>query len=133
VLATFVVDPWRTDGDQPVPDDLPEGYDGRVTFDLSRARRGLWPAIDPRTTNSRWWPDERHRDLAERARTVLRDHQAADPDLTTTPPASMTDTAAHELLALLAHPLPVWTPFTAELCEPLGRAALLDQIERALG
>jgi RNA polymerase sigma factor (sigma-70 family) len=59
VLTTIVVAPF-TGTDPPVESVVPEGYDSQIAFDSHRARRRLWPAIDPAKTLSRSYPSGRH-------------------------------------------------------------------------
>ncbi|HLF87797.1 MAG TPA: hypothetical protein VI451_02540, partial [Anaerolineales bacterium] len=60
---------------------LPESFndlDAVITFDSSRAKQGLWPAIDPLRSTSTLSPDilgEDHAKLASRARRLLARYQ----------------------------------------------------------
>src|SRR5262249_18249394 len=89
------------------------GYDSQVAFDQVRAARRLYPAIDPVTTVARAHPDEAHADLAARARSLLVEYAATDPELGLPEPAEQRLHAAQRLIRLLAQPLVVAEPFTS--------------------
>lgn len=124
VLTTFVVTPF-TGEDAERTTEPPEGFDAQVGFCTYRARRGLYPAIDPDATTSRWWPSDRHRDLAERVRTLLASYSDADATLELPDPAGMPDPAsaarAQQCLRWLAQPYRVAEAFTSLLgeCTPV--------------
>ena len=80
ILATVVVEPFT--GTYPeIAAAPPDGYSGQVGFDVTRALRSLWPAVDPTTTMTRHWPSERHREITTAARDLLADYKESDPDL----------------------------------------------------
>lgn len=112
VAATLVVAPYtgRHDAAASSP---PEGYDAQVAFDPVRAARRLYPAIDPATTVARVHPSEAHSGLASRARALLAEYAATDPDLSVQAPAGARGAAARRLIGLLAQPLAVAEPFTS--------------------
>jgi RNA polymerase sigma factor (sigma-70 family) len=119
VVATIVIEPFEGSY-PPVDEEPPEGFDAQVAFDVARARCGLWPAIDPNRTQSRWYPSSRHEQLASCARDVL-----ATVDLAggAQPP---------ELARYLAQPFGIAEPFTSRPGERTSPAEMLDTVERLL-
>ena len=95
----------------------PEGFDGQVAFDVHRARRGLWPAVDPARTTSRWYPSERHEHLATRAREVLAG-VAFGPE-----------TEVPAIAQYFAQPFRLAEPFTSRPGERTEYPAMLDDVE----
>lgn len=136
VLATFVTEPF-TGEYPPVPREMPEGFDARIAFAKTRAKAGLWPAVDPHGTASRYWPSERHEVLAVRARSVLRAYEDLDPALTFPDPSTFADgdaaTCAQALLRYLAQPMRVAELATAVPGERTTYAELLDEVEAIIG
>jgi RNA polymerase sigma factor (sigma-70 family) len=80
VLTTIVIEPATGEVATPQPGP-PEGFDTQVAFDRTRALRNLWPAIDPPTTSAGSYPSDRHRVLAESARSLIERYRAIDPTL----------------------------------------------------
>ena len=78
VVATVVVATYSPEP-ATVPQELPEGFDTRITFDPARAKARSWPAIDPSRTSSQTYPDTRHEHIANAARTALVDYAVIDP------------------------------------------------------
>ena len=110
--ATLVVDPFT--GRLPTTHARPpEGYDAQVAFDSVRAARRLYPAIDPVATVARVYPSEAHADLATRARSLLAEYAATDPELGLLERAGQRPNAAQRLIRLLEQPLAVAEPFTS--------------------
>lgn len=113
-------------------------WDARITLDRKRARRGLYPSIDPTGSLSRSDPGERHRRLASAARTLLADYERLDPDLALPDPASLAavdrDLAqrAQRLLRYLTQPFVTTEPFTGRPASRVGLAALLDDVAAIL-
>jgi RNA polymerase sigma factor (sigma-70 family) len=135
VAATLVVE--RFAGEWPAPgDSVPEGYCAQVAFDRRRVVRRLYPAVDPLTTVSATYPDERHRRLATEARALLAWYAGEDPDLLLADAASSGEPeragAAQRLLRLLAQPFVVAEPFTSRPGERTGWTDLLDGVEAIL-
>jgi len=131
VLATIVVAPFtpeRTD----VPGGTPEGFDARITFDPTRARLRIWPAIDPAHTNTHDYPDPRHEQIAAGARETLAAYAAIDPGLDFPDPATLTDTAlaqrAQRLHRYLSH---AFRPFEHLAAEPAADTPI-DQLLRTV-
>jgi RNA polymerase sigma factor (sigma-70 family) len=119
VLATVVIEPF--DGAfPPLTPAPPEGFDAQVAFDIRRAKRGLWPAVDPSRTTSRSYPSERHAALATRARTVLAD-------------MSIDDSDAAGLLTYFTQPFTIAEPFTSRPGEHTAYETMLDEVEALLG
>lgn len=135
VLTTVVVAPF-TGTYPPVAAVVPEGYDGQVAFDPRRARRRLWPAIDPAKTMSRSYPSRRHHDLASAARQILVDYTAWDPTLERPDPAGLAEpinaAAGQHLLDYLAQPFYVAEPVTSKPGEHTAVPDLLDEVQRSL-
>jgi RNA polymerase sigma factor (sigma-70 family) len=124
VVTTIVVEPQvGTPVVTPLP---PEGFTSQVAFDRARALRGWWPAVDPRTTTSRYAPSERHARLAAAAREALVEHQASDPEL------RAAAGVAGELLDYFVQPFRLWEPFSSRPGETTDQATLLDDVERIL-
>jgi hypothetical protein len=131
VLTTVVIEPF-TGEYRPAGAEPPEGFHGQVVFDPRRAARRLYPAIDPLTTVARSYPDERHRQLADKARSLLAAYARFDPELVLAGPEG-TDRAeleaAQALIRYLAQPVPLAEPFTSEPAELTPYPQLLDEVE----
>jgi hypothetical protein len=112
VAGTLVVAPY-TGRLAAAPPSPPEGYDAQVAFDPVRAGRRLYPAIDPATTVARVHPSEAHAGLAGRARALLAEYAATDPDLALPEPDGPRAAAARRVIGLLAQALVVAEPFTS--------------------
>ncbi len=112
---TFVVRPWRlvTKGELDAPDDTGP-FDATIVTDPRLAAQWIFPAVDPQRTSSRL-PDT---DVARRARRLLADYAALDPQLARdvtpedTPEAATTVARARRLLACLTQPFFTATPDT---------------------
>ncbi|MET1000885.1 MAG: sigma-70 family RNA polymerase sigma factor [Acidimicrobiia bacterium] len=127
ILATVVVEPFT--GTYPeIAAEPPDGYSGQVGFDVTRALRNLWPAVDPTTTMTRHWPSERHREIATAARDVLADYKESDPDLDFAEAKS----PAQKLLRYLAQPFRITEPFSSRPGESTPYEELLDTVESLL-
>jgi F0F1-type ATP synthase beta subunit len=127
ILATVVVEPFT--GTYPeIAAEPPDGYSGQVGFDVTRALRNLWPAVDPATTMTRRWPSERHREIATAARDLLADYKEADPDLDFAEAKS----PAQKLLRYLAQPFRITEPFSSRPGESTPYDELLDTVEANL-
>jgi RNA polymerase sigma factor (sigma-70 family) len=119
VLSTIVIEPFG--GEYPLINaEPPEGFDAQIAFDIHRAKRGLWPAIDPTRTASRWYPSERHAALASRARSALG---KVPFDGRCVPP----------LATYLAQPFEIAEPFTSRPGEHTPYETMLDDVETLLG
>ena len=115
VLSTIVIEPFA--GTYPaVAPAPPEGFDAQVAFDVHRARRGLWPAVDPARTTSRWYPSERHEHLATRARSARRSRVRRETEI---PPIAQ----------YFAQPFRLAEPFTSRPGERTEYPAMLDDVE----
>jgi F0F1-type ATP synthase beta subunit len=97
----------------------PEGFDAQIAFDIRRAKRGLWPAIDPMRTASRWYPSERHAALATRARTALER-------------VRFDDQRVPRLVTYFAQPFDIAEPFTSRPGEHTAYETMLDEVEALL-
>jgi hypothetical protein len=123
VLATIVVEPFVAPTD--IAREPPEGFTAQVAFDIARAKRQLWPAVDPRTTVSRAYPSERHARIANAARDVLDAYQRRDPELSLD-----LDDPARDLVAYFAQPFRLWEPFSSRPGEQTPYDQLLEDVER---
>lgn len=135
VLATFVTEPF-TGEYPPVPDALPEGFDARIAFTRVRAAAELWPAIDPRKTVSRQWPNDRHERLSAAARSLLRSYEEHDSTLSLPDPTTFDDPAAavraQSLIRYLAQPMRIAELATSIPGERTDYVQLLDDVETML-
>lgn len=136
VLATIVVEPMPAETPA-VPASVPEGFDTQLALDPRRARRLLYPALDPRLTLTREAPDERHGALAADARATLAAYDALDPELARPDPADTRDPAlaarAQRLLHYLRQPFVVAEPFTSLPGVRTPYARMLEEVEAILG
>jgi len=135
VLATFVTEPF-TGTYPPVPEAIPEGFDARIAFTRTRAAAGLWPAVDPATTGSRHWPDQRHAGISAAARQLLASYEEVDRALSLPDPAALPDSIAarraQALLRYLAQPMRVAELATATPGERTTYSELLSTVETIL-
>jgi RNA polymerase sigma factor (sigma-70 family) len=119
VLSTIVIAPFT--GSYPeIEPEPPEGFDAQVAFDVRRALRALWPAVDPTRTVSHEYPDERHARLAAGARDVL---------------ARVSFDGDAELPAIaryFAQPFTIAEPFTSRPGERTEYRTMLDEVEALL-
>jgi RNA polymerase sigma factor (sigma-70 family) len=134
VFTTIVVEPFTGAYTQPGPEP-PEGFEQQVSFDRRRVRSGLYPAIQPATSVSRWWPSDRHRELADEVRGRLGAYDLVDPELSLPDPATLLvpeARIAQDLLRYLAQPFTIAEPFTSEPGQVTAYPELLDDVERLL-
>ncbi|MGH8979300.1 MAG: sigma-70 family RNA polymerase sigma factor [Acidimicrobiia bacterium] len=119
VVSTVVIDPFT--GTYPeVEPEPPEGFDAQVAFDVRRARRALWPAIDPASTMTHAYPTDRHAQLASGARERLaRVSFEGDAEI----PA---------IARYFAQPFTIAEPFTSRPGERTEYATMLDEVEALL-
>jgi F0F1-type ATP synthase beta subunit len=119
VVSTVVIDPFT--GTYPeVEPEPPEGFDAQVAFDVRRARRALWPAIDPARTMTHAYPTDRHAQLASGARERLaRVSFEGDAEI----PA---------IARYFAQPFTIAEPFTSRPGERTEYATMLDEVEALL-
>jgi RNA polymerase sigma factor (sigma-70 family) len=109
----------------------------RIMLDATRARRRLYPAIDPAQSGSLLLGSNatsaRHTRLAEAARACLADLTLRDPELAT---LALADTEAVEpaqaLLRMLCQPFSTTTPFTALAGEHTPLDELLHMTDAVL-
>ena len=136
VLTTIVVAPFTAD--RPiVTDSIPEGFDGRITFDPTRARLRTWPAIDPATTRVRSYPDSRHERTAAAARDTLVGYGKLDPSLDLPDPTTFDDpTLAERAQCLHRYLTHAFRPFEHLAAEPAADTPidrLLQDVGEILG
>ena len=132
-ITTIVVTPFPERPGAFAALDAP--FDAQITLDRRRAKRGLYPAIDPVSTLSDALTaelvGERHYDLARRSRELLEAHAQLDAELA----FAGTDDASLRTASLfryLAQPFFVTEPFTGRPGELVERAAMLDAVESIL-
>ncbi len=114
LTATIFLSPRFDPG--PPPEDIPAGYDSLIVLDPERARRHFWPALDCCRSRASLYPSERHRQLAERARTALADGGEL----------------SERLHAYLTQPMRVAELFLARRAETVAVPSLLDDVEGLL-
>ncbi|HZU73711.1 MAG TPA: sigma-70 family RNA polymerase sigma factor [Acidimicrobiales bacterium] len=98
------------------PERPPAGFDAQVVLDPERLRRRFLPAVDLQRSSTVGYPSDRHRDIADRARQVLR---AGGP-------------LAERVDAYLTQPLRVGEPFLGQVAAPVPVEALLDDVAALL-
>ncbi len=135
VLATVVVSPF-TAGSRAVPEGIPEGFDARITFDPVRARRRMWPAVDPSRTGVRASPSARHERIASAAREALGAYGLLDPSFDLPDPTTFEDVAAAEaaqrLVRYLCHSFRPFEHLAAAPAADTTIDELLDSVEEIL-
>lgn len=135
VLATIVVAPFTPERTH-APAAIPEGFDARITFDLTRANLRIWPAIDPAHTNARDYPDPRHHEIATAARETLTAYASIDPVLDLPDPGTFSDSAlaerAQQLHRYLSHAFRPFEHLAAEPAADTPIAQLLLTVEEIL-
>lgn len=129
VLVTFVSAIYSSE--QPViPEALPEGFDGRLTFNRARANAGLHPAIQPHRTSARHYPNDRHQRLAETASEMLAAYERLDRPFALPDPTTFDDpawaTKAQALLRYLAHS---FRPFELRTAEPAVETTIAEALD----
>jgi RNA polymerase sigma factor (sigma-70 family) len=136
VLAAFVVATYTSERGT-IPRSVPEGFDARITFDPARARARLWPAIEPEFTSAVSYPSARHQNVAQTARTMLRDYAAIDPIFALGDPNSFDDPdrarRAQALLCDLTHSFRPFEMLSATPAADTPTADILDTVEELLG
>jgi F0F1-type ATP synthase beta subunit len=129
VLTTIVIEPATSEAAGPSLR-RPEGFDAQVSFDVWRALRHLWPAIDPLHTSASTYPSPRHENLADAARALLAQYNALDPELVLLDPAAYAETAlatrAQEMHRYLTQPFHLWEHVTAVPGESTPYEELLE-------
>ncbi len=140
-MTTLVVSPFENQ-EEDGRSALVAPWDARVTLDRRRARRGLYPAVDPVGSHVRSEPgafaSPRHARVSERARALLIDYERCDPDLALPDPATIADAdpeetaRAQRLLRFLTQPFVTTEPFTGHPARPYPLPELLDRVEAIL-
>lgn len=136
VLVTFVSAVYTSE-EPMIPEELPEGFDARLTFNRPRATARLHPAIQPHRTSARRYPNDRHQRLAAAARDMLAAYERLDRSFALRDPLTFDDpawaTKAQALVRYLAHS---FRPFELRTAEPASDATIdevLDAVEALLG
>jgi RNA polymerase sigma factor (sigma-70 family) len=140
-ITTIVVTPFP-EKREAVWAELSPPYKAQIVLDRRRAKKALFPSIDPLASLSDLLVDgkieARHVDVARRARQVMERYAAIDPEFdlfgTTSEKATEPDVArAHRLLTYLRQPFMVAEPFTSRPGEWIAQQQLLDDVEVILG
>ena len=135
MLATVVVAPYSPER-ATVPLQLPEGFDARITFDPARAKARAWPAIDPSRTSSKTYPDARHEQIANAARSALADYTVLDPTFSLRDPSTFDNPSSAEgvqaLVRYLTHSFRPFELLSASPAADTPIAAVLDAVEELL-
>ncbi len=139
-ITTIVVTPFPERAGA-VLSELAPPYKAQVVLDRRRARKRLFPSIDPLASLSELLDGERlgarHLDVASRARQAIASYMAIDPDFDRVdgaPDEVPADVArARRLLRYLRQPFHVAEPFTGHPGQWVSHAQLLDDVEAILG
>ena len=135
VLATVVVATYNPERAK-VNDTIPEGFDALLTFDRARARARLWPAIDPSRTTARTYPNDRHEQIANAARSAISAYVALDPTLSLPDPRTFDDpSAVHRAQSLMRYLTHSFRPFELLTASPAADTPIdeiLDSVEDIL-
>jgi RNA polymerase sigma factor (sigma-70 family) len=138
-ITTIVVTPFPETRD--VSATLAPPYKAQIVLDRRRARKALFPAIDPLASISEALTDAtvgtRHVAVAVRAKQLLERYRDIDPEFELYGAAHETQTApdivrAHRLLGYLRQPFLVAEPFTGRPGQWVSAAELLDEVEAIL-
>ena len=116
---------------------LKSPYTGQIVLDRIRAQRHLYPAIDPRSSLSLALDptitDDRHVQLARRARAAIESYQQGDPNLSELELAATRGTGtAYRLLRYFCQPFSITEPFTGLPGEHIALEELFDDVEGIL-
>ncbi len=139
-ITTIVVTPFP-ENREAVWTELSPPYKAQIVLDRRRAKKALFPSIDPLASLSDLLVDEelgaRHVDVAARARLLMSRYVAIDPQFelfgTTDGKTSDPDVdRAHRLLGYLRQPFMVAEPFTGRPGEWIAQQQLLDEVETIL-
>lgn len=140
-ITTIVVTPFP-ENREAVWAQLSPPYKAQIVLDRRRAKKMLFPSIDPLVSLSDLLVDgklaARHVDVASRARGLMARYAAIDPDFelfkTTSEKATDPDIIrAQRLLSYLRQPFMVAEPFTSRPGEWVAQQQLLDDVEAILG
>jgi RNA polymerase sigma factor (sigma-70 family) len=138
-ITTLLVTPFP-ENPEDVWRDLAPPYKAQIVLDRRRARKMLFPSIDPSASLSGSLTDafvgRRHVGIAERAKQVLDTYARLDPnfDLFGTDHREVGEgvVRAHRLLGYLRQPFLVAEPFSGHPGVSVGQTELLDAVEAIL-
>lgn len=132
-ITTVVMTPFPENDD--AWQQLIAPYSAQINLDRRRAKRHLFPAIDPELTISNTLNEAtvgaRHVETALRARTLLADYARTDPLLEQID-APDSDARAVRLLRYLCQPFCTTEPFTGQPGEQVAYADLIDSVDAIL-
>jgi len=138
-ITTLVVTPFP---EQPeaVWTELSAPYKAQVVLDRRRAKKMLFPSIDPLASLSDSLTDglvgRRHLEIAQRAKQVLDEYARLDPDFdlfgADHQEANASVIRAHRLLGYFRQPFLVAEPFSGHPGVLVGQTELLDAVEAIL-
>jgi RNA polymerase sigma factor (sigma-70 family) len=140
-ITTIVVTPFP-EKREAVWSELSPPFKAQIVLDRRRAKKQLFPSIDPLASLSdlviTGRIGARHVDVATRARELMERYAAIDPDFslfgTSHERRTEPDVArAHQLLGYLRQPFLVAEPFTGRSGEWMSQGRLLDDVEAILG
>ncbi len=111
-------------------------FDGQILFDRTRARKHLYPALNPEGSQASGrtmqLQSDRHCQLAEQVRQTLISYSRTDPEFSMESAADCEPDAAIALLRYLCQPFYVSAPFTGTMGESTRMEQLLDDVESIL-
>jgi RNA polymerase sigma factor (sigma-70 family) len=137
-ITTIVVTPFP-ERSEAVWTELVPPYKAQIVLDRRRAKKRLFPSIDPLVSLSELLvAGTRHADVAIRARRLFERYVAIDPgfELYGAPHKTHADpdvARVHRLLGYLSQPFHVAEPWTGRPGEWIDQAQLFDEVEAILG
>jgi len=139
-ITTFVVTPFP-ENSRAVWTELAAPYQAQIVLDRRRAKKALFPSIDPLASLSdpliEACVGQRHVDVARRAKELFARYVAIDPDFELFGAAGAGDVApdvvrTHRLLGYLRQPFLVAEPFSGRPGQWASQNQLLDDVESIL-
>ena len=140
LMTTFVVTPFPENGSA-VWTELAAPYKAQIVLDRRRAKKALFPSIDPLASLSDVLTEvcvgPRHVEVAQRARELFARYAAIDPHFELFGTAHAGDVSpdvvrTHRLLRCLRQPFLVAEPFSGQPGQQVGQNQLLDYVESIL-
>ena len=111
-------------------------FDGQIMLDRARAKKHLYPAINPSYSTSTVLTaeglGEKHARVAEAARAILHSYAERDPDFELQSQNNPDAEIAVRLLRYLCQPFQVTAPFTGRMGETVSIEQLLNEVEQIL-
>jgi|GEM_PF-2968951 len=139
-MTTWVITPFP-ETRPAVWSELAAPYKAQIVLDRRRAKKSLFPSIDPLASLSDALIEacvgRRHVDVARRAKALLARYVAIDPDFALFGAAHGSDLSpdvvrTHRLLAYLRQPFLVAEPFSGQPGQWVSQNQLLDDVESML-